>query len=151
MNNPTNDQAMQFCIMINAGLPAMEAIVYFALPDEDSESIAYKLRDWQRSPQVKRAMAILMRKSWTEMTLDERITHALDLHYSGLAYFLFSHNYADLGGPDKAKADTARMALEARMAGTAGKTDQLSQFFADINSGKVKLNSPVSVVKTNVN
>ena len=149
MNHPTTDQAMQFCIMINAGLPAMEAIVYFATPEDDSEALAYKLRDWQRSPVTKRAMATLMRKSWTEMSLDERITHALDLHYSGLAYFLFSHNYADLGGPDKAKADTARQALEARMAGTAGKTDALSQFFNDINTGKVKLNQPVPVVKAN--
>jgi hypothetical protein len=77
------------------------------------------------------------------MTLEEKIKTATDNHYAQLAYFLFSHNYSDLGTTDKAKADTARQALEAKLAGTAGKGDALSQFFSDINSGKIKLGKPV--------
>jgi hypothetical protein len=143
---PDKEQALQFAVMLQAGLPAHEAIRYFC-SNEDEVQLAYMLKDWQKSPLVARAMQTLMGKTWQEMTLDERIAHALDLHYSGLAYFLFSNNYSDLQGSDKLKADTARQALEARQAGTAGKSDALSQFFADINSGKVKLAKPVQVVQ----
>jgi hypothetical protein len=89
-------------------------------------------------------MASLMKKAWQEMTLSEKMETALDIHYSGLAYFLFSHNYGDLGAADKAKADTARTALEQKLAGVAGRGDALSRFFDDINSGKVKLSPPTS-------
>jgi hypothetical protein len=73
------------------------------------------------------------------MDLNERIRYVMDKHYSEMAYFLYAHNYADLVGADKAKADTCRLALEAKQAGFAGKQDALSRFFADVTSGAVKL------------
>lgn len=135
---PDKDQAIQFAIMLQAGLPASEAILYFVSPEDPTE-LTLLLRKWMQSKAVKEATRELLGKSWTEMTLEEKIKTATDNHYAQLAYFLFSHNYTEMNQTDKAKADTARQALENKLAGTSGKTDALSQFFADINSGKVVL------------
>lgn len=135
---PSKDQALQFAIMLGAGLPASEAILYFT-ESEDPRELQEMLSGWMRSRAVKSAMAELQGKAWTDMSLEEQINNALNQHYRGLAYFLHSHHYAEVGEKDKAKLDTARNALEAKVAGTAGKGDALSQFFADINSGKLKL------------
>lgn len=144
---PTPDQAMQFAIMLGAGLPGSDAILYFT-DSSDPQQIAFMLNEWQKSPQVRKATLTLMGKSWQEMTLDEQCKTALNQHYAGLAYFLYSHNYSEVGPADKTKLDTARTALEARAAGTAGKGDALSLFFEDLRSGKVKLNKPVPSIPT---
>lgn len=138
---PTAEQAQQFAIMLNAGLPASDAILYFTDATEPQE-IAFTLNEWQKSSQVKKAMLTLMGKPWQDMSLDEQCKHALNVHYAALAYFLYSHNYSEVGPGDKTKLDTARTALEARAAGTAGKGDALSMFFEDLKSGRVKLNKP---------
>ena len=80
-----------------------------------------------------------MGKSWQEMSLEERIHFSIDKHYSEMAYFLYSHNYSQLVGTDRQKADICRQALEAKIAGTAGKMGPLEQFWADIKTGKVTL------------
>lgn len=141
---PTEEQALQFVIMLSAGLPPEQAILYF-IETEDPNEIALSLGKWQRSRMVKQAHLKLLGKSWTDMTLDERIDNALNQHYSTLAYLLFSTNYISVGSTDKAKLDTARQALESKKAGTAGKGDALSQFMDDLKSGRVKLAAPVRV------
>jgi hypothetical protein len=135
---PTKEQAEQFALMLNAGLPAEEAILYFT-DSEDPAEVGEMLANWLRSKALKAATLKLQSKPWTEMSLEEKLHTSIDLHYAGLAYFLFTHNYGSLGPADKAKADTARGAIEAKLAGTAGKTDVLSQFISDLNSGKRKL------------
>lgn len=142
--NPTDEQALQFAIMLQAGLPAKEAILYFYEEENDPVFIATALAKWTRSRAVKRAQLKLMRKPWQEMTTDERMHYALDQHYSSLAYVLFSANYLEASQSDKAKLDTARSAIEAKLAGTAGKVDSLTRFFDDVSSGKVKLLSKPS-------
>ena len=148
--NPSDEQAFQFAVMLTSGLPSSEAILYFIESDDPAE-VAMILSRWQRSKAVKKAMLKLMVKPWHEMSLDERMRYALDLHYSSLAHFLFSHNYAEVGSGDKAKADTARQAIEAKLAGLAGKTDALSRFFDDIKDGKLKLSPVVSPAVLKVN
>jgi hypothetical protein len=143
--NPTEEQALQFAVMISAGLPASEAILYF-IDSEDPAELAMILKRWTRSKVVKRAMGKLNRKPWEEMSLDERMRAALDQHYNALAYMLFSNNYIEANSTDKQKLDTARGAIESKLAGTAGKLDALSQFYDDINSGKLKLNKPATAV-----
>jgi hypothetical protein len=128
--------ALQFCVMVQAGMPAEDAIRYFCDSDDPLE-LAQTLKKWQSSAITRRAQKSLMGKSWHEMTRDERIRYGLDLHYSQLAYFLFSGNYLSMGPADKAKADTARQALEAKLAGTAGSTDPLSRWLEDLNSGRL--------------
>lgn len=144
--NPSKEQALQFAIMLKAGLPAGEAILYFTSSDDPHE-IASMLAKWTKSKEVAAAIERLNGKKWQDMTLQEQIHVALDQHYAGLAYFLFSRNYTDLQSHDKSKADTARQALEAKLAGTAGKLDALSQFAEDLRLGRVKLQSTVPTSK----
>lgn len=135
---PTDDQALQFAVMLQAGLPASEAIRYFTESDDPAELRTMTDR-WSRSRAVARALTKLMKKPWQDMSLDERCRNALDLHYSQLAYLLRSSHYGEVGQADKAKLDTARQAIESKLAGMAGKTDALSRFFDDINTGRLKL------------
>lgn len=139
--NPTEEQAMQFALMLQAGLPASDAILYF-IDSQDPAELAMVLRNWTKSRVVKRAMAKLESKPWQEMTLHERMEAALEQHYNGLAYLLKSSHYMEVSQADKAKLDTARGALESKLAGTAGKESPLDRFFSDLNSGKLKLANP---------
>lgn len=140
---PTEEQAIQFAIILAAGLPPSEAIRYFAI-SEDPGEIAQMLSKWLRSALVRKHQNKLLGKAWQDMTLDERINLSLDRHYSGMAWLLLTNHYAEADGSMKGKLDAARQALEAKKAGTSGKMDALSQFFDDINRGKVKLTKSVS-------
>lgn len=121
--------------MLQAGLPASEAILYF-IDTQDPSELAMVLRNWTRSSAVKRAMARLIKKPWQEMTLGERMETALEQHYNSLAYLLFSTNYSEAGSTEKQKLDTARSAIEAKLAGTAGKMSEMDRFLADVAAGK---------------
>jgi hypothetical protein len=140
---PTSEQAIQFATMLRAGLPASDAILYFT-DSTDPREVGQLLQDWQKSRAVRKAMLSLMGKPWEDMTLDEQCRYALDLHYAGLAYFLYSHNYSEVGQQDQVKLNTARAAIEAKLAGTAGKTDALTAFFEDVRAGRVKLQKPAT-------
>ncbi len=136
---PTEDEAMQFAVMLTAGMPPEEAIVYFF---EDKDNALAAQPRWLSASTVKAAIKKLQGKSWQHMTADEKIQLALDKHYTELAYFLYSRNYVNLQGQDKAKADTCRTTLEVKQAGLAGKMEPLAVFWNDVKSGKVKLNVP---------
>lgn len=135
--NPTKDQAFQFAVMLNAGLPPEDAIIYFT-DSQDEQVVQELLVAWLRSRAVKSAIITLQGKPWDRMSLDEKIKTSLDFTYSSMAYFLLTHNYGTLGRDDKAKADSARGALEAKLAGTSGKFDALSEFYADLRAGKLE-------------
>lgn len=142
---PTKEQALAFCIMLGAGLPASEAILYFIDSDDPTE-IALFLQKWQKSRTIRSAMSELMGRPWQELTLEERCRYALDHHYAALAYLLFSTHYAEVGAADKAKLDSARTAIEAKLAGTAGKGNEIEEFLKDIRSGRVKLGSKPIII-----
>jgi hypothetical protein len=132
----TDDEALQFVIMLSAGLPPEQAILYFT-DETDPGAIATLLNKWLRSRAVKSAQRTLLGKNWQDMTLEERIDNGLNYHYNSLAYLLFSTSYLSVGPADKAKLDSARQALEAKKAGTAGQGDALSRFMDDFRSGKL--------------
>lgn len=134
---PSPDQALQFAIMLQAGLPASDAIAYF-IDLEDPAERARVLLTWLKSRSVRTAQQELMGKKWQDMNLDERCRYALDLHYSQMAYYLFNHNYVEMTSGDKTKADTARAALESKLAGNAGKGDALTRFLDDFTAAKKK-------------
>lgn len=138
---PDESQAGQFVLMLRAGLPAEQAILYFIEIDDPME-MRKILSTWLRSRTVSRAQLIADGARWEEMSLDDRITTALEQHYSSLAYLLRSVNYLNANAVDKAKIDQAREALERKVAGTAGKGDALQQFADDLRTGKIKLNLP---------
>ena len=134
---PSPEVALQFAVMLSCGMPPRDAIPYFhptASPD-DLQSI---LKLWLKAESVQKAILKVQGKLWQEMPLNERIQYAIDKHYSEMAYYLYSRNYSELQGAEKAKADTCRQTLEAKLAGMAGKLDALSQFYADLASGKIK-------------
>ena len=143
---PKADQAEAYALMLHSGLPPSDAIRYF-LPDDDSVTpleINSTIRRWNGSKRVQDALLALQGKPWEGMTLEEKCRFAVDKQYTEMSYFMYAHNYAELVGPEKAKADTCRSVLEAKLAGTSGKLNQLDQFYADVLSGKVKLTGAVS-------
>lgn len=146
---PTESEAMAFAIMLRAGLPSNEAMLYFLAEDTDPSIAAEQLHKWTHSRKVKQAIVKLLGKAWQDMTTEEMIKTGLDFHYRGLAYVLYSHNYSEANSTEKAKMDAARIALETKLAGFAGKTDALSRFMDDISSGKLKLSPPVLPMVTN--
>lgn len=132
---PSPDEATQFCMMLQAGLPAGEAIRYFTA-EEDPATLGIILRKWRRCREVARAWKVIQGKSWTDMTLDEKMRAGLDMAYAGLAFVLYNTNYAEASASEKAKLDTARTAIEQKLAGTAGAGDPMSRFIADMQAGK---------------
>lgn len=145
---PSELEATQFAVMLQAGLPAADALLYFVEVDEP-KTLAEFVRKWQRSPLVRKALVALTKKSFMDMNSKERMEYALELHYNQLAYVLVSQNYSESGAVEKAKADTARVAIEQKLAGTAGKTSAMDQFFEDVKAGKLKLNRPVAMLTAN--
>lgn len=139
--HPTKEQAWQFALMIQGGFPPADAIRYFTdLTDEGD--VAGLLKLWLGSKLVGTAILQLQGKAFQDMTLEEKIKYSLDLHYSQMAYFLYSRNYSTLSSSDKQKADTCRIALEQKAAGTAGQADPLTRFWDDLRKGKVTLAQP---------
>lgn len=138
---PSKDQALQFAIMLSSGLPGPDAIRYFLPEGEDLTPGVIKsyLDKWTSSPTVQAAIVELQGGPWQSMTLDERCRFVVDKTYTEMAYYLYSHNYAELVGADRQKADTCRTVLETKLAGMAGKLGAVEQFWADLASGKVKL------------
>jgi len=136
---PTKLEAQQFALMVQSGLPQKDVIQYFFPDETDSKVLLGILKEWLQAPTVATATLQLMGKAWQEMTNEERILFAIDKHYNEMATFLYSHNYCELVGNDRQKADICRAALEAKIAGTAGKLGPIESFWHDIKTGKVKL------------
>ena len=146
-SGPNTEQATQFALFLSVGAPPSEAIRYF-IPEEETVSATYlavQAEQWLRSKAVQAAVRKIQGgKDWTEMTTSERLQTAIDKHYTEMAYFLYSRNYVDLTGADRAKADTCRASLESKLAGTAGKLSAVEQFWSDVVSGKVKLSKSIN-------
>lgn len=142
----TKEQARQFAIILSSGVPGSQAITYFYPDEQNIGALKVWLDKWMRDPEVQKQILILQGKAWEERTIEEKIQYAIDKHYTEVAYFLYSHNYAELAGADKTKADTCRQVLETKLAGMAGKMDALSQFWQDINTGKIKLSTQAKPV-----
>lgn len=145
--NPTEQQAGEFALMLLAGLPARDAIDYF-VSVEDPMELAGVLKAWMKSSTVRAAIRRLEGKPWQHLSVEERMQSALNTHYSQLATLLRTSNYIEAGPGEKTKMDSARQALEAKIAGQAGRGDALSQFFSDITAGRVKL--PVAIKRAEV-
>lgn len=132
------EAAEQFALILSSGVPQLDALRYLR-PGVDTHTLQDELSSWMEDKRVQRAILALQGKSWESMGLEERLRFAIDKHYTEAAYFLYSHNYATLGGAEKQKADTCRSVIEAKLAGMAGKMDALTHFFDDLLTGKVAL------------
>lgn len=119
--------------MMLAGVPTGEICGCFLPPGADADSLSMAVESWPRSSGVLRELQHLMGgKPWQELEPGERLQIAIEKHYAEMAYFLWTHNYSDLQGGDKQKADTCRQALEQRLAGTSGQTNTLDRFYKEM-------------------
>lgn len=141
MLTPTKDQARQFALLLDSGMPSGEAIRYFLPPDEavPAETIKALHDGWVKSSALRAAMLEVRGKEWQDLSLDERLQLAINKHYAELAYYLYSRNFTEAAGAELQKMNEARRVLEAKLAGLAGKSDPLTRFWEDVVSGKVKL------------
>lgn len=138
---PTTEQAYQFALMTMAGVPAEEALPYFIEGAVEMDPLQFALlaKQWAKSRAVLEQIVLLQKGDWTTLTPQQRIQLALDKHYNEMAYYLYTHNYAEISNPNlKQKADTCRGALEAKVAGMAGKMNALSTFWEDVMAGRAK-------------
>ena len=143
--SPTKEQASQFALMLASGAPAREAIRYF-LPEDSPEVLTGSQVEqiasrWLADREVQKQITQLQGNDWTDLTTEQKMRLSLDKQYVEMAYFLYSRNYVELNGAERSKADTCRVALEAKLAGTAGKLNAVEQFWTDVTSGKIKLSS----------
>lgn len=136
MRHLNDFEADSFALMILAGATVTDACAYFIegpSPEHREPFIQEAAETWPEQPEVLDAIKRHMGGAeWHKLTDSERVELAMRKHYNEMAYFLYTHNYAELGGNDKLKADTCRQALEAKLAGMAGKQDPLRQFYLDM-------------------
>lgn len=138
---PDDTQAFEFAVMMNSGLPAVQAILYFVELTDPQECAAWAQR-WQGCRAVNAAAAKLMGGRWQDKTTQEKMDYALEQHYNQLSTTLITYNYLEASAQEKAKMDDARKAIEAKQAGTAGQMVGIESFYADLKAGRVKINRP---------
>lgn len=132
MRSLSKEEAHQFALLQLAGVPVADIVTYFVPPGTKDEEILASAKEWPGQREVLEALRLLTGGvPWQQLSPEERLKIALDKHYAEMAYFLWSHNYADLTGGEKGKADDCRRALEAKLAGTAGKGNFLEVFYEE--------------------
>ena len=129
----TPDQAQEFARIVLSGVPLQRAARYFLPTDLEHDEVRDEAAHFWAQPEVQSALeALTGGVPWQRLSKEERLSIALDKHYAELAYFLWSTNYSELDGAGKQKADTCRQALEAKLAGTAGKGNAMERFYEDL-------------------
>lgn len=124
---PMPEQAFEFVLMLETGLNAATALSYFF---DDPSTIEIALIHWPGHRAVLKAFERIHSKPWQQLDPSERIEMALKKHYSEMAYYLWTHHYGETWGREAEKADKCRLALEQRLAGTAG-LSPLEKFWKD--------------------
>ena|SRR3990167_1912016 len=129
----TAEQAEEFARIVLSGVPTHQAARYFLPATVEPDEVRDAAHDFYSQVEVQASLEKLTGGvPWQRLTKEDRLAIALDKHYAELAFFLWSHNYADLDGAGKQKADTCRQALEAKVAGTAGKGNAMERFYEDL-------------------
>jgi hypothetical protein len=129
----TKTESEQFAMMVLSGVPVLEAVQYFCDQETSAETVESCRIHWPVQESVLSAVRRLNGGDvWHQMTDEKRMDTSLKKHYNEMAYFLYSTNYMDLEGSAKTKADTCRSAIEAKVAGMAGKESPLAAFYHDL-------------------
>lgn len=126
-------EAQQLALLILSGVPPIDAVAPFISSEAGEGALEKAAVELPRQQLVLKAIQDLSGGvPWQKLRPEERLQIALDKHYAEMAYFMWTHNYTDLSGVDKVKADTCRAALEAKLAGTAGKGSILDRFYEEV-------------------
>jgi hypothetical protein len=143
----TRELAVQFVKILSAGVPAGDALVYFA-PEHygglSDEQLAKWLRDWTTDDLVIRALNSINGGAWEDLDKDRRIEIGLDKAMASLAYFLYTHDYATCEGNDLKRHDAARKdIMEYLKARSIGDDDApFMKAMREIVEGKLKVGMP---------
>jgi len=133
MRTLTKQEAEQFALIVLSGAPVPEAVRYFWSGDLTDEELLTYEQAWPMQPEV---LAVMERMTggtaWHTMSDEQRLDVSLTKHYNELAYVLWTTNYAELAGAEKVRADTARTAIEAKLAGMAGRESPLATFYTEL-------------------
>lgn len=142
--------ALEFVKLLHAGLPADHALAYMA-PDYYA-TIGEPARKtlvgrWLSSRIVLAATEQLHEGKWAKLPLAKREEIALDKTFGQLAYYLYTHDYATLEGPDLKKANDARVALMEKLKATDVEGDEtpMQRLMRDILSGNAQLGMPLQL------
>ena len=129
----TKREATDLAAMILSGAPITEAVRYFWDEEMPEETLIAGEDLWPVQPEVLQAL-----EQQTggvpghQLTDDERLDISIRKHYNEMAYFLWTTNYTECDGASKLKSDTCRQAIEAKVAGMAGKESPLASFYHDL-------------------
>jgi hypothetical protein len=128
--------------LLHAGLPQLKAMAYLVPEYDRTVSKTMRAgwrRRWMNDPLLLDAAKRLNGGEWVSLDPERRLEIALDKHYAELAYFLYTHDYADLEEVDLKKADVAREALAAKLnaADAEGEDAPFTRFMRDLMEGKV--------------
>ena len=133
MRRLTKAEAEQFAQMVLSGAPVAEVVRYFWEEEMPEEVLAACEEAWPLQPEVLAAVRLMTGGApWHQMSDPARLDSALKKHYSEMAYFLWTTNYAECEGGEKLKSDTCRQAIETKLAGMAGRESPLAQFYQDV-------------------
>ena len=129
----TGREATDFASMVLSGAPVAEVVPYFCPDDATEDRLLQAEASWPMQPEVLVAIEIQTGGvPWHQLGDDRRLDVSLRKHYNEMAYFLWTTNYASCDGASKLKADTCRTAIEAKVAGMAGKESPLASFYHDL-------------------
>jgi len=130
--------------MLQSGVPPLVAVRYFFPELEDEDTLLRLARSWGLHTYVQEEVRKYQGGSWQDLPPQERLKIALDKHYQEMAYFLYANNAAEMEGMRLTKSQTFRQALEAKLAGNAGKEDAMSRFMDDVLMGRIKVGAQVA-------
>lgn len=134
---PDETQAKQFALLLFAGVAPSEAIQLF-IDVSDYKQLLAALEVWRKNRAVRRASNELRGGAFERKTTENMIAGALEQHYRQLAFTLENMHYFESTPQDRQKLDSARDALEKKVAGTAGASDGLTEFMNALRANKVK-------------
>ena len=129
----TATEAKELASMILSGAPVGEAVRYFRVAELPEETLIACVELWPVQPEVLQALEQQTGGvPWHQLTDDQRLDISIRKHYNEMAYFLWTTNYTECDGASKLKSDTCRQAIEAKVAGMAGKESPLASFYHDL-------------------
>ena len=129
----TKSEAAEFATMVLSGAPVAEIVRYFWDIEVPDEVLLGCEDQWPVQQEVVAAVRLQMGgDSWHRLTDAQRLDVSLRKHYNEMAYFLWTTNFAESEGGAKLKADTCRQAIEAKVAGMAGRESPLASFYHDL-------------------
>lgn len=130
---PTADQARLFARMLELSMPGEMGVAHL-LPELDPVMYPELARRWEKDPLVRAARFDV--RTWMEQTREQRMTRALEKAYDGGAIYLMTVDFVKAEAAQLAKCFKVVELLERKMAGEAGKTDAIAQFWIDMIAKK---------------